>query len=69
MEAPGGGEPASSLPAFTPVEFITACACDSQTDIANPLYGVSYDIVNPDTGTQLTNVVLGDYSVTITFTG
>jgi len=67
MEAPDGGEPESSLPAFTPVNFTSAMACNSST-INNPN---TDDTCNIETTSNkvLTKVVLGNYAVTIDFIG
>ena len=66
MEAPDGGEPFSALPAFTPVQFTTALACNSSV-VGNPQNG---DYVNVVNGSQtLTSVVLGNDAVTIYFIG
>jgi hypothetical protein len=67
MEAPDGGLPFSSLPAFTEVQFTSAVACNSTT-IQNPLNGDYVNIVSPN-GQQLTEVTLGDDAVTIDFIG
>ena len=40
MEAPDGGEPTSSLPSFSPVQFTTATACNNYNNvIGNPENG------------------------------
>jgi hypothetical protein len=71
MEAPNGGEPLTSLPSFSPVEFTTALACNSSV-IANPQNGDYVNIVDPFSPPfppLLTSVTLGNDTVTIDFTG
>jgi hypothetical protein len=65
MEAPDGGEPMSSLPAFNPVEFTGASAC-GDGNVHNPQNGDTVIIMSwgvPDV--QLTYITLGDGTVTI----
>ena len=67
MEAPDGGEPISSRPSFSPVQFTTALAGNSSTT-ANPQNGDYVNIVN-GSNQQLTSVTLDNDAVTIDFTG
>ncbi len=70
LEAPGDGEPTTSLPSLTPVQFTTAFACNSAgQNSLNPLNGDYVNIVDPDTGQPLTEVVLDDDAVNIYFIG
>ncbi len=66
MEAPDGGEPNSSLPSFTPVQFTTALACNNSV-IANPQNGDYVNVIGFNK--QLTSVTLGNDAVTIDFIG
>jgi Peptidase A4 family len=68
MEAPDGGEPTSSLPKFTPVNFTSAigCSLDGKTT-GNPQNGDFSNIANA--GKTLTAVTLGSDAVTIKFIG
>jgi len=72
MEAPDGGEPVSSLPRFTPVNFSTAFACgaDGRT-VGNPQKGDKWTVsnfsVNP--AKTLTAETLANTAVTVTFVG
>jgi hypothetical protein len=69
MEAPDGGEPTSSIPKFTPVEFNPAVASNyNDTIIGNP---EDADTVNLETagGEVLTSVTVANESVTIDFIG
>lgn len=67
MEAPDGGEPNSSLPAFTPVTFTTALACGPNAT-GNPQ---GADSVNIETASNkvLTAVALAKNTTTINFIG
>ena len=65
MEAPDGGEPISSLPAFTPVTFTSAICCGAT--LSNPQYGDIFNIVG--FGVTLTSVTTGSDTVTITYIG
>jgi Peptidase A4 family len=66
MEASDGGEPISSLPSFSPVQFTTALAGNSSiTD--NPQNGDYVNIIG--FGQQLTLVTVGNDAVTIDFIG
>jgi Peptidase A4 family len=69
MEAPDGGEPTSSLPKFTSVDFKGAFACspDDKTS-GNPQNGDVVNIVNAK-GTVLTAVTLHTDEVIIKFIG
>jgi hypothetical protein len=67
MEAPDGGEPTSSLPSFSPVQFTTALACNNSV-VGNPENGDYVNVVN-NNGQTLTSVSLGNDSVTIDFIG
>lgn len=66
MEAPDGGEPISSLPSFSPVQFTTALACNNAV-IANPQNGDYVNVIGFNK--QLTSVALGNDAVTIDFIG
>lgn len=68
MEAPDGGIPTSSLPQFTPVNFVAAFGCDTTgTLAANPKNGDTVDIIS---GSEtLTSTTIADDSVTISFSG
>ena len=66
MEAPNGGEPASSLPKFTPVVFNFAGGAGG--DPNNPQYGDTLNIQNA-VGKVLTSVTLGNDTLTINFIG
>jgi hypothetical protein len=72
MEAPDGGEPTSSLPRFTPVQFTSAFACgaDGRT-VGNPQNGDTWTVENFSVNPPkiLTAEALGNQSVTITFVG
>jgi hypothetical protein len=68
MEAPDGGPPISSLPAFTPVNFTSAVGCGPANAVGNPQNGVAVNVVNA-VNTVLTSVTLGSNSVTVNFTG
>ena len=47
MEAPDGGEPISSLPRFTPVNFTSAFACSAGgKTVGNPQNGDTWTVVN-----------------------
>jgi hypothetical protein len=65
MEAPDGGEPISSLPAFTPVTFTDAICCGAT--LSKPQYGDIFNIVG--FGVTLTAVTVGSDTVTITYIG
>jgi hypothetical protein len=67
MEAPDGGEPISSLPRFTPVNFTSAICCGPNNTIGNPTNGSIFTIVG--FGTTLTSAVLSNYGVTINYVG
>jgi len=67
LGTPDGGEPACSLPDFAPVQFTGAMACHDYSSIQNPQNGDYMNIVVD--GRTLTNVTLGNYAVTINFTG
>ncbi len=67
MEAPNGGEPAISLPAFTPIVFNPAYAFDSHNQVYAPSTGFP---VNMFRGPQvLTFVASAGEQVTINFIG
>jgi hypothetical protein len=76
MENPDGGEPLSSLAAFTPVTFTNALACNPDpyttpilaVDFTNPL---NADTLNMETasGEVLTSVTTGLLTATINFIG
>ena len=72
MEAPDGGEPTSSLPRFTPVNFTSAfsCAAGGKT-VGNPLSGDTWTLVNfsANPPKTLTAETLGNDAVTVTFAG
>jgi hypothetical protein len=66
LEAPNGGFPNTELPAFTPVEFTSAVACNSSAT-SHAQDGNYVNIVN---GNQtLTSATPGDDAVTIGFIG
>jgi hypothetical protein len=68
MEAPDGGEPTSSLPKFTPVNFTSALGCNAgDTTVGNPQNGDFANIAG--FGKTLTAVTLGSDAVTIKFIG
>jgi Peptidase A4 family len=68
MEAPGGGEPNTSLPKFTPVTFTNAAGCVTGNAAAgNPQNGQIWNIVSGSK--TLTSTTIGNDTVTITFTG
>jgi hypothetical protein len=69
MECPGGGELVESLPKFTPVKFHTSSGCAARGGLNNPDTDNKLNIVNPATGEPLTKTTLGDYKITIDFTG
>jgi hypothetical protein len=60
-----GGE---SLPAFTPINFTGCIACSQTTPSSTPLNGDTFIILTPQ-GQPLTDTVLGDGTVEITFIG
>ena len=72
LEAPGGGEPGSSLPAFTPITFTWAAGCPASIAGAEPPFAVPG---NSDTlqiagnGKTLTSVTVDGGTCTISFTG
>ena len=72
MEAPDGGEPISSLPRFTPVNFTGSfgCGADGHT-VGNPQGGDTWNVVNSSVNPAktLTSVALGSGTVTINFIG
>ncbi len=67
MEAPDGGEPTSSIPKFTPVNFTSAFGCSGST-VGNPQNGNIVNLVNTS-GKPLTSVSLASDEVTIDFIG
>jgi Peptidase A4 family len=71
MEAPDGGEPISSLPKFTPVQFTGAFGCTANLGVGDPQNGDTWNIVNGSVNPPqtLTSVALGGGAVTIDFTG
>jgi hypothetical protein len=68
MEAPDGGEPESSLPKFSQVQFTSAIGCGPNNAIGNPLKA---DTANIETTSAqvLTSVKVGNYEVTVDFIG
>jgi hypothetical protein len=69
MEDPDGGEESgNALAKFTPVEFTSAIACTAAGEFNNPEFD---DMMNIETldGTTLTQVTLGDNTVTVNFIG
>jgi hypothetical protein len=67
MEAPGDGEPDTSLPKFTPLTFTNAAGCGSGNAIGNPQNG---QIWNIESGTKiLTSTNIGNDTVSISFIG
>ena len=68
MEAPDGGEPTTSLPKFTPVNFTTAIGCEASGANGNPQNGDTANVETPG-GKILTSVKLGNDTVSITFIG
>lgn len=72
LEAPGGGEPGSSLPAFTPITFTWAAACPASIAGAEPPFAIpgNSDTLNVvGNGKTLTSVAVDGGTCTITFTG
>jgi hypothetical protein len=69
MEAPGLGEPTSSLPMFTPVAFTSAVCCGPNGTLDNPSDGQIFNIVGGGVGKTLTSVTVGPDSVTIYYIG
>jgi hypothetical protein len=73
MECPGGGEPSSALPYFTPVEFTSALACawdnGGFTGLTAPQNGDILNIENPSNNRTLTQTTPGQNTVTIVFIG
>jgi hypothetical protein len=67
MEVPGG-ETTNSLPAFTPLVFTGAIACEATGDLGNPLMADVTNIENAQKK-KLTSVSLGNYSVMVEFIG
>jgi Peptidase A4 family len=69
MEAPDGGIPTASLPAFTPVTFTSAVCCGPNNTSGNPAAadGNVFNIVG--FGTALTSVTTGQSTVTIDYAG
>jgi hypothetical protein len=68
MEAPDGGEPVSSLPNFTPVQFTTALGCNANGSlVGNPMHGDYINIVYNNK--VLTSVALANDAVTVAFKG
>ena len=67
MEAPDGGEPATSLPIFTPLTFTSAICCSPNGTTGNPSAGDTYNIVG--FRKVLTSVTLGLDTVTIDYAG
>jgi hypothetical protein len=68
MECNDGGEPKNSLPAFTPVNFSGGVACSASTPSGNPISGDHFVILGAK-GQDLTETILGDGTVEITFIG
>jgi hypothetical protein len=69
MEAPGLGEPTTSLPMFTPVAFTSAVCCGPNGTLDNPSDGDTFNIVGGGVGKTLTSVTFGPNSVTINYVG
>jgi hypothetical protein len=69
MEAPGLGEPTTSLPMFTPVVFTSAVCCGPNGTLDNPSDGDIFNIVGGGVGATLTSVTLGPDTVTIDYVG
>jgi hypothetical protein len=78
VESPSGGEGSNySLPAFTPVTFTAALACNC-SDLSNPTYGdpstatrQTIEVATPgnQSPTFLTSTTVTDSTVEVTFTG
>jgi len=68
MECNDGGEPANSLPAFTPVDFSGGVACSATGPSANPQTGDNFIIQN-GASKNLTQTTLGNGTVVIKFIG
>ena len=67
MEAPGTGEPGTSLPKFSTVNFTSAAGCAAGGVVGNPQNAQIWNIVG--NGKTLTSASVGNDAVTITFTG
>ncbi|MDE3199270.1 MAG: hypothetical protein KGN84_23175 [Acidobacteriota bacterium] len=68
MEAPDGGEPVSSLPKFTPVQFTSCIGCGPSNAFGNPQNGDRVNVENTS-NKVLTATTLGSSAVTVTFIG
>jgi hypothetical protein len=67
MEAPNGGEPATSIPKFTPIVFSPAYGHDVHNSLGNPSNGFAVNLTN---GSKvLTNASISGQQVTIDFVG
>jgi len=72
-EDPGGGEPAYTLAAFTPINFTGGLACNCASDLssmdwANPSSGIPQEIESASMPpTTLTATTVGEGTVTITY--
>ncbi len=73
LEVPGGGEGYYSLPAFTPLTFSGAVACNCSSDLSSATFTNPSDatLLNLQTtsGVPLTSMTAGDGTATITFIG
>lgn len=72
LEAPGGGEPGSSLPAFTPITVTWAAACPASVAGASPPFatpGNSDTLTIAGNGTTLTSTTTDHATCTISFIG
>ena len=69
MEAPDGGAPTSSLPAFTPVVFTGCIACNSAANTTIAPGACDTMNITAANGQVLTNVVDNAASCTISFAG
>jgi hypothetical protein len=66
---PGGGEPGTALPSFTPVQFTSAFSCTANQTTGDPQNGDRWEIVNPSNNKALTSVTIASTTVTIDFAG
>ena len=67
IEAPNGGEPANSLPQFSPVVFTSALAIGQDNSTGNPVNGDTTNVLR--FGTILTTVTLRPFNVEIDYIG
>jgi Peptidase A4 family len=73
LEVPGGGEGYYSLPAFSPLTFTGALACNCASDLASATFAdpSTATLLNLETASDvvLTNTTAGDGTSTINFVG